>query len=270
VKLGIGSYTYTWSVGFSDQMPAEPLSALGLLAKARDLGVRVVQIGPNLPLDRLSAHELESLVTQARQWEITLEVGTTSLEPGHLRQYVSITRQVGATLLRTVPDVAGGNTPTLAQIADQLGSILPDLAASKVSLAIENYKVSVVDLSRLMEALHSPWVGICLDTVNSLAVPEGTEVVAKTLAPYTKCLHVKDFIIQRVWHMMGFTVEGRPAGKGQLNIPWLLELLRSARVSPNVILELWVPPQKTLPETVALEQDWAVESIKFLRRYISN
>jgi sugar phosphate isomerase/epimerase len=251
-------------------MPAEPLRAPGLLAKARDLGVRVVQIGPNLPLDHLSDAELESLVAQARQWEITLEVGTAGLEPEHLRRYVAITRRVGATLLRTVPDAASGNLPTVAQIADQLRSILPDLAAAKVSLVIENYKVPVGDLSRLMEALHSPWVGICLDTVNSLAVPEGTEVVAKTLAPYTKCLHVKDFMIQRVWHMMGFTVEGRPAGQGQLNVPWLLDLLRSAGVTPNVILELWVPPQKTLPETIALEQAWAQESIKFLRQYISD
>jgi sugar phosphate isomerase/epimerase len=268
MKLGIGSYAYTWSIGFSDQMPEEPLSAVGLLVKARDLGVRVVQIGPNLPLDRLSPAELESLVALARQWEITLEVGTAGLEPEHLRRYLAITTRMGATLLRTVPEVAGGNTPTVAQIADQLGSIVPDLAASGVNLVIENYRVPALDLSRLMEALHSPWVGICLDTVNSLAVPEGTEVVAKTLAPYTKCLHVKDFIIQRVWHMMGFIVEGRPAGKGQLNVAWLLESLRSAAVSPNVILELWVPPQKTLKETVALEQAWAVDSIEFLRRYI--
>jgi sugar phosphate isomerase/epimerase len=246
------------------------MSGLGLLAKARDLGVRVVQIGPNLPLDRLSAAELESLVAQARQWGITLEVGTTGLEPKHLRRYLAITKRVGATLLRTVPDVAGGNPPTMAQIADQLGSIVPDLEASGVSLAIENYKVPVVDLRRLLEALDSPWVGICLDTVNSLAVAEGTEVVTKTLAPYTKCLHVKDFIIQRAWHMMGFIVEGRPAGKGQLNIPWLLDSLRCAGVSPNVILELWVPPQKTSPETVALEQAWAAESIEFLRQYIAD
>lgn len=119
-----------------------------------------------------------------------------------------------------------------------------------------------------MDSLHRPSVGICLDTVNSLAMAEGTEFVVKTLARYTKCLHVKDFVIQRVWHMMGFTVEGRPAGQGQLNVPWLLESLSSAGVSPNAILELWPPRQKTLQETIALEQAWVVDSIKFLRQYI--
>jgi sugar phosphate isomerase/epimerase len=107
-----------------------------------------------------------------------------------------------------------------------------------------------------------------LDTVNSLAIPEGTEEVVQTLARHTLCLHIKDFVVQRVWHMMGFTVEGRPTGKGQLNVPWLLDTLRAAGVSPNAILELWPPEQKTLQETIALEQAWAVESINYLRQYI--
>jgi hypothetical protein len=111
-------------------------------------------------------------------------------------------------------------------------------------------------------------VGIVLDTTNSLAVPEGWKYVAETLAPYTMCLHLKEFIIKRVWHMMGFICEGRPAGQGQLEIAWLLDQCRRSAHKYNVIIELWPPEQKTLQETIELERAWAVESVRYLRQYI--
>ena len=62
--------------------------------------------------------------------------------------------------------------------------------------------------------------------VNSLAVPEGWRYVTEILAPYTVCLHHKEFTVQhRAWHMMGFIVEGRPAGQGLLDTRWLLDTL---------------------------------------------
>jgi sugar phosphate isomerase/epimerase len=106
--------------------------------------------------------------------------------------------------------------------------------------------------------------------VNSLAVPEGWKQVAEVLAPYTMCLHLKDFAVQRVWSMMGFVVEGRPAGKGQVDLPWLFDTLKASRTDFNVIIELWPPEQPTLEETIALEQAWAVESIPAMRAYVKD
>lgn len=268
MKLGIGTYAYMWSIGFPGATPAQPMNACGLLAKARELKVKVVQYGPNLSLDQLPDAELDLVVKQARGWDIELEVGTRGLETEHLRRQLAITKRVGGTLLRTIPEVADGKTPPLSEIAEYLRAVIPELAAARVRLAMENGKIPAEQLRQLLDSLHSPWVGITLDTVNSLAIPEGWEYVAKILAPYTMCLHVKDFVTQRVWHMMGFTVEGRPAGKGQLDVPWLLDILQTAGVSPNAILELWPPEQKTLEETSALEQAWTAESIPYLRRYI--
>jgi sugar phosphate isomerase/epimerase len=268
MKLGIGTYAYMWSIGFSGAKPAKPMTALDLLSKARELGVGVVQYGPNRPLDRLPEAELEALVRQAREWEIELEVGTRGFDTEHLRRQIALTRRVGATLLRTVSEAGDGPIPSMAEFAAPLKSILPELESAGVKLAIENARIPSAEMRRVLDSLHSPCVGITLDTVNSLAIPEGWEEVTRNLAPYTFCLHVKDFVVQRVWHMMGFTVEGRPAGQGQLDLARLLEILRAAEVSPNAILELWVPEQKTLAETVFLEQTWVEQSIPFLRQYI--
>jgi sugar phosphate isomerase/epimerase len=263
MKLGIGTYTYMWSIGFEGARPARPLGALDLLAKARELDVRVVQYGPNLSLNTLSEGELARLVETAYLWELELEVGTRGLGTEHLRREIDLTRRAGATLLRTVPEEGD-------DLESSLRAIAPVLAERHVRLAIENSKIPAARLAQALRDVRSPWIGITLDTVNSLAIPEGTEQVARALAPYTFCLHVKDFAAERAWHMMGFQVQGRPAGQGQLNVPWLLNLLREAGASGNAILELWPPEQATLEETIALEQSWAVESITYLRKHISD
>jgi len=179
----------------------------------------------------------------------------------------ALARRIGARLLRTIPEVSG-ETPPVADIPKYLASVLPVLAQHDVKLGLENGKIPAEELKWALDQVDSPLMGVVLDTVNSLAVPEGWKHVAQVLAPYTICLHLKDFVVQRVWHMMGFTVEGRPAGKGQVDIPWLLETLKAARSDFNVIIELWPPEQGTLEETIALEEAWAVESVLHLRRYI--
>jgi sugar phosphate isomerase/epimerase len=254
MKLGIGSYTYMWSIGEAG------MTARGLIDKAVELGVKVVQFGPNLPLD--AAPDLDP-----RGLEI--EMGTKGLDAGRLAAQAEFAARAGVRLLRTVPDYDKRTAPpSAADLVAGLTPLVPTLDHLGVSLAIENATIPAAILAEALERIASPRVGITLDTVNSLAIPEGTEHVARTLAPHTLCLHIKDFSVDRVWHMMGFTVEGRPAGQGQLNIPWLLDLLRAAGRSPNAILELWPPRQSTVEETVALEQRWAVESIEFLRRLI--
>ena len=285
MKLGINTYTYMWSSGFEGARPERPLTALGLLEKAHELGVRVVQIGPNLPLDRLPEAELDRLDRQAREWGIELELGTRGLETDHLAGQVGLCRRFGSTLLRTVPEI-GGQTPETQDIPGYLREILPLLEQAGpvlspstplgvnyvegVRLAMENGKIPAEELRGVLEEVNSPLVGIVLDSVNSLAVPEGWKHVTQVLAPYTMCLHFKDFVVKRVWHMMGFVCEGRPAGQGQLDTPWLLETLKASRYDFNVILELWPPEQKTLPETIALEQAWAKESISYLRQYVKD
>jgi hypothetical protein len=67
---------------------------------------------------------------------------------------------------------------------------------------------------------------------------------------------------------MGFTVEGRPAGTGLLDTPWLLQTLDGAGAAYNVILEVWPPEQPLLADSIALEDKWVRASIPYLRQFI--
>jgi L-ribulose-5-phosphate 3-epimerase UlaE len=94
---------------------------------------------------------------------------------------------------------------------------------------------------------------------------EGFETVSEILMPYTINLHLKDFSIKRVAHKMGLMIEGRPAGSGMLKISDLVSRLSVTNCCQSAILELWTPPEPSIEETLVKEDNWANESIEFLR-----
>jgi 3-oxoisoapionate decarboxylase len=109
----------------------------------------------------------------------------------------------------------------------------------------------------------SGYAGICLDCANSLGAGEGIREVVETLAPYTVNLHLKEILIRRKSHRMGFDVEGKPFGQGQLPLEWILSKLTTA--CRTAILELWTPPEESIEETIFKENSWAEQSIRYLR-----
>lgn len=265
MKLGLGTYCYTWAHGIEGgPCPERPMSAFDLLDRCVELGVRVVQFGPNLPLEGV---DLEALAEKALAAEIEMEAGVIGLDVERIRRGLELCRRLGARLLRTIDsyDAPPRSTEELERF---LRAALRIVEPAGIRLAVENSRTPARRMAEALETIGSPLLGVTLDTVNSLAIPEGTEEVVSALAPHTLCVHVKDFRVSRIWHRMGFVVEGAPAGAGQLDIPRLLDRVRKTGRDPNVILELWVPEQPALEATVALEDAWVRQSIAFLRKLV--
>ena len=63
---------------------------------------------------------------------------------------------------------------------------------------------------------------------------------------------------------------GCPAGQGLLDIPSLLAALRAMNRSPSVILEHWPPPEPTIEASIAKEEAWTSESIRYLRELLES
>ncbi len=268
MRLGISSYTYTWAIGLPGHPPDHPMGAVDLLNKAAELGVYLVQVADNLPLDQLSPAELDAFEKRASELDINVEVGTRGIGPDHLRAYLQLAARLRSPIVRVVVDTADHH-PDEDEVINTLKAVVPEFERAGIRLAIENHdRFKVKTLARMVERIGSGHVGICLDTVNSFGALEGPEVVLEVLGPLVVNLHVKDFCIFRASHTMGFTVEGRPAGQGRLNVPWLLQELRSQGRDPNAILELWTPPEETLSATIAKEDAWAAASIEYLRKLI--
>ncbi len=268
MRLGIGSYAFAWSVGVTGHAPPRPMAAIDLLDKAAELGVGVVQFCDNLPVHLLPDPEIAQLADRAAEREVQIELGTRGILPEHLRRYVRLAMRLRSSILRIVVD-SGNHRPSPDEIVATLRPLLPELSDAGICLAIENHdRFTARQFLEIVERLSSPAAGICLDTVNSLGALEGPEVVVSTLAPWAVSLHLKDFQIRRAEHQMGFLVEGRPAGSGQLDVPRLLDTLRAAGRDPNAILEQWPSPEATIDQTIAKELAWARQSVTYLRACI--
>jgi len=268
MRLGIGSYAYAWACGVPGYPPERPLTAAGLVRVAHSLGVHVVQICDNLPLDRLSPGEIDALAALSASLGVSIEVGTRGIAPEQLSAYVDLAVLLGSPILRVVVDTATDH-PSAAQITAMVRWLLPRLRDAGVTLAIENHdRFRARVLRGIMEDADSERIGICLDTVNSLGALEGPDAVMAELAPWVVSLHVKDFVVCRVGHAMGFVVEGRPAGEGMLDLPWLFSALARHGRDPNAILELWTPPEPTLAATIDKEALWVARSVVNLRALI--
>jgi sugar phosphate isomerase/epimerase len=270
MRLGISSWTYTWAVGVPGHLPDRPMTAMDLLDKANALGVHVVQVADNLALHRLSSEELSDFKQCASELGISVEVGTRGIAHDHLRTYLELAGRFQSPILRVVIDTSGHH-PGEDEVVRTIRDIIPEFERTGVCLAIENHdRFKATTLAAVLQRIDSPHAGICLDTVNSFGALEGPDVVLAALGPWVVNLHVKDFDIFRASHLMGFTIEGRPAGQGRLNVPWLIQQLRGYGRDPNAILELWTPPEETLAATIAKEDRWAHASVEYLRTLIPN
>jgi sugar phosphate isomerase/epimerase len=261
--LGLGSYTFGWAVGVPGHAPAHSLDEHGLLDKCREHGIKLLQIGDNLPLHKFDETRLNRLAERAASDGVQLEVGARGLTLGNVEAYAAIARRLGAKLVRFVIDDADYH-PTPAAVSIVLRQCVPLLAGLR--LGIENHdRFTAATLREMIESAGSNRMGVCLDTANSVGAGEGLDSVLRELGPLTLNLHIKDFTITRVPHLMGFTVEGRPAGGGMLDVPRLLQFLAPFDRCETAALELWTPPETNLMQTVAKEAAWAEQSLAYLK-----
>lgn len=263
MKLGISSFAYGWAFGAGGCAPPEPMDEQRLLDAARAHGISLVQFGDNLPLHMLGEAQMEGLAARAGRDGIEIEVGTRGLTVPRIVEYAAIARRLNARLIRVVIDDADYR-PDKATVMAILRDLLPFLDG--LTLGIENHdRFPCAVLRDIVETVGSERIGICLDTANSLGAGEGLETVVGTLAPITVNLHVKDFQIERLPYLMGFTVSGRPAGAGMMNLPRILEQLAPYGRCRSAILELWTPPEPNLSDTLTKEAASVARSLAYLR-----
>jgi sugar phosphate isomerase/epimerase len=220
-------------------------------------------------LKKLTSEELELLTYYSAEKGISLEMGGRGLTPEHTIKCLKTAENIGSTILRMVIDAAGYE-PEIHDIKAIIKEMEPEFKSRSIRLAIENHdRLKAREFEDIIQSAGSEWVGICLDSVNSMGAGEGFETVSDILIPYTINLHIKDFTIFRAPHKMGLVIEGRPAGKGMLNIPDLVRRISDTGKCQSAILELWTPPEKDIGATIRKEEEWAGESISYLKSIIS-
>lgn len=258
MAIGISSYAYRWAVRTAH------VDVFALLDRAHEAGAEVVQICDNLPLDGLSDGALNGLARRAAELGLALEVGIRGSQPEHLRRNLVVARRLGARLLRVVL-TDGGREPAFDEFVAVFRSLLPELHAAGVTLAIENhFHLRPTELARLVEAVGDPLVGVCLDPLNSISKLVGPAETVAVLAPFTVSIHAKDAVISRL--NTGFYVAGCPLGEGLVDLHGLLDAVHASGRSPNVLVECWMDRLEDEDATLAQEQAWVQGGIAYLRQ----
>ena len=243
VRIGVGSYTWPHEVERGQ------LTASQIIDRAMENGLDCVQLCDNLPWDSLLRLTSSS---------IPIELGATGLKS--LPSWIDLAGKLRSPILRWVIDSADHH-PDADEVIAFVRALLPRLEAQGTILAIENhdrFPASVLD--KIVTALDSPAVGICLDTANSIGAGEGIAAVLEKLAPHTVCLHLKAVSIHRIPNKMGFRVEGAKPNEGIVDFATTWTAIAAYSRCQSVILEQWPPDP-------AFEFEWAEAGIAWMKSH---
>lgn len=269
MKIGVSSWCFAWSIGVPNYpKPEKPLDFNGLLQRAKELDVELLQIAENFPLHEFKDSTLEEWASLAREYDLDIEPATWGISPEVLLKYLDIAEIFRSNIVRTIvkPEEARKGLPYIIQ---NLWSALPKFEERKVTLLLENYEQTKSDeLLKIFTTLNSSYIGLCLDTTNSIGAVEPVETIMDKLISYVKEVHLKDYIIRRFNHRFGMIVIGAPLGEGQLDIDSVLKRIFSIQRDINIILEQWLPFTRSLEETLQLEAEWLAKSVAFLRNML--
>lgn len=234
---------------------------------AAHLGLTLVQVCDWAPLASMTGRELDEVRTAAEHRGLTLEAGTKGVAPDHLRAHLRIAQQLGSSLLRSMlhsPEYQ----PNRAQAEADLREVLGEFEAAGVVLALETYEqVPTATVVEIVDAIDSPWLGICLDPGNVIAALEHPDDVIDMTASRVANVHVKDFAFTRNADMVGFRLAGAPMGQGLLDYAHLRRAVDPDRRGINLVIEQWVPWQGDSESTIMCEARWAEHAVQYLTRW---
>ena len=242
-KSPLGVVIHSYPVRSRDRGFADPLNFLNF---CRERGAAGVQ----LPLGMLSADRARELRSAAETHGMYVE---GSIRPPKDRtdverfeNEIATSKACGATVVRTV--MLGGRryetfraakdfTAFATQALASLRLAEPVVAKHKVTLAVENHKDFRTDeLVGVMKAVSSEYVGVCVDTGNSIALLERPTDTATELAPWAAACHLKDMGVED--SSDGFLLAEVPLGDGFLDLKGIVSTLRKARPGVRLSLEM--------------------------------
>jgi sugar phosphate isomerase/epimerase len=130
----------------------------------------------------------------------------------------------------------------------------PVVARSEIRLAIENHKDWLVfELLDIVKRISSRYVGVTVDTGNSIALLEHPLALVEAYAPWAFSIHLKDMAVQE--YEDGFLLSEVPFGTGFLDLKKIVEVLRKAR--PEVRFNLEMITRDPLKVPCLTQKYWA-------------
>ncbi len=130
----------------------------------------------------------------------------------------------------------------------------PVVRKQGLKLAVENHKDWLVpELVSMLKRIESEYVGVCIDTGNSIALLEDPMAVVEAYAPYAVSTHLKDMEVSE--YEDGFLLSEVPLGTGYLDLKKMIETCRRGNQKVQFNLEMITRDPLRIP--CRTEKFWA-------------
>lgn len=257
-RLGIGmhSYGFAWKAKrFHD--------ALTFLEYAHGIDAGGVQV----TIGQQDAAYTRKLRERCEEWNMFLEAQASlpSDDSGVARftAEVQSAKAAGATVMRTA--MLGGRRYETFNTAEEFENFrakswkaftLAEPIAKKhgVRLAVENHKDWLIpELLEIVRKISSEYLGICVDTGNSIALLEDAMAVVEAYAPFAFTTHLKDMGVTEYEH--GFLLSEVPLGAGYLDLARMIKTIE--RANPKIQWNLEMITRDPLEIPYLRDKYWA-------------
>lgn len=260
--IGLSSYAFTWR---SSERSPRRIDLFAMIEETADLGAGVLQVCDEPAIEFMEDEDLARLLDHAASREVRLELGTRGISPPHLMRYLDLAQRLESLFVRSmlhVPELRSGNEEAIELLKPTTAAF----AARGVTLGLETYEqVATSDLVAIVDAVDSPFLGVCLDPANTVAGLEMPDQVIAACAPHVVNVHVKDFMFIRREGWVGFSLVGCALGTGLLPFDEMMAAVAPRQPGVNLIVEHWVPPAGNIEETLRIEEEWTRHSVEFIR-----
>jgi 3-oxoisoapionate decarboxylase len=264
-RMGIGmhSYGFHWRAAKENLASAKFGDAFEFLKYAHQIGAGGVQVTIGVK-DSAYAQRIKSFAEEHEMYfeaQFTLPKDDTDLS--RFETDVRLAREAGATVFRTA--CLNGRRYETFKSAEEfrefrerswksLALAEPILKKRRLHVAVENHKDWLIpELLEILRHLSSEWVGVCIDTGNSIALLEDAIEVVEGFAPFVWSTHIKDMGVQE--SADGFLLSEVPLGDGFLPLKRIVETLRKAK--PAIQFNLEMITRDPLPIPCLTASFWA-------------
>jgi sugar phosphate isomerase/epimerase len=246
IGIGMHSYGFHWRAAKQNPVGARFHDALTFLQYAHQLGAAGVQvtIGDN---DRAYAQRIKAEAEKhGLYFEAQLQLPKDDTDVDRFERDVRLACDAGATVFRTA--CLSGRRYELFKSAQEfryfssrsrnsLRLAEPLLKRARLRVAVENHKDWLIpELLEIVRRFSSEWIGICVDTGNSIALMEDAMKVIEAYAPFVFSVHLKDMAFGE--SPDGFLLSEVPLGRGYLPIAQIVQVLRKANPAVRFNLEM--------------------------------
>lgn len=228
---------------------------LTFLDYSRNLGAGGVQTSLGMRDDAYAAKLHDLMAAHKVYLEGSIALPRDEADVKRFAAEVRTAKRCGVKVFRTVLmngrryevfDTIKAFREVFSQAQEALDRAKPIVEKHEVYMAVENHKDLLAEtLAAEIARLHSPFIGVCIDIGNNLALLETPEKTVEVLAPLAFTTHIKDMDVEE--YPEGFLLAEVPLGAGILNLGKIIGALRAAHPDIHLNLEMMTRDPLKIP-----------------------